>query len=186
MYYVLTAVLQISRSGSLQSTAVWSKRELRGSPTSRGGGFTVRPNESVTRARTAGSLTRRSAASKVIHGHNEDFWPLNKRDAKTRIQQSLQDTSDIVLSAVELDFGSQQSDMAHKITIDKKMRPYSRGPLAAATKNLHMNSGYKIKYPNGQSQKPAVKPLSPQQGSVSAGLSMLTTGSKKRLSNSPR
>ena len=111
---------------------------------------------------------------------------LVKRDAKTRIQQSLQDTSDIVLSAVELDFGSQQSDMAHKITIDKKMRPYSRGPLAAATKNLHMNSGYKVKYPNGQSQKPAVKPLSPQQGSVSAGLSMLTTGSKKRLSNSPR
>ena len=183
-YVISNAINQNPLEAVTQSTALWSEREIQGIPTSRGGGFTVRPSESTTRARTAGSLSRRPGVSKVINGHNEDFWPLNKRDAASQAQRSLQDTSDIVLSSVELDFG--QSSMAEKIALDKKMRPSSRGPLAAATKNLHLNSGFKMKFANGAKYPPVVKPLS-KYGSSNAEFSALNTqGNKVRLSSSPR
>ena len=77
-------------------------------------------------ARTAGSTSRRSAASKVIHGHNEDFWPLDTSHTGSRLQQSLQDTRDIVLSSNELDFG--QSEMSRKIARDKMIIRLLEGP----------------------------------------------------------
>ena len=109
---------------------------------------------------------RRSVSSKKIAGHNEEFWPLGKKDSPSRLQALLQDTSDIVLaSTTGLEYGSQQSEMAHKITMSKTLQPSTRGPIAAATKALPLNTNFKVKYANGKphsSPVKIVKPLSAQ------------------------
>ena len=178
-YVVSNAANQNPLEAMTQSTAHWSERVIRGSPTSRGGGFSIRPTEATMRARTAGSISRRSAASKVIHGHNEGFWPLDTSHTGSRLQQSLQDTRDIVLTSRELDFG--QSEMSRKITRDKMNNPSSRGPLAAATKNLSLNAGFKVKYANGSKYPPAVKPLPTNRSRRTDDPELSTQGFKKRL-----
>ena len=130
-----------------QETATWTVRQ--GSPTSRGGGFTVRPTSrsQTLRARSAGDpQPNRQVNNKTIKGHNEDYWPLPKHERQSEFQKALKDTSDIYLSSpASLTKQQANSMMKSKIRADQYLRPSSRGPISAATSNLSLNSGYKVK-----------------------------------------
>ena len=149
--------IRIPLEAMTQSTAHWSERVIRGSPTSRGGSPYALQKRQCGRGQRA-LLQRRSAASKVIHGHNEGFWPLDKAILAldySRVARHGRHRAHLK----ELDFG--QSEMSRKIARDKMNNPSSRGPLAAA-KKLHSNAGYKVKYANGSKFPPPVKPLADQ------------------------